>query len=70
VLTRKAAAESPAMTADVAAAQSTTHVCVATEAIPITESVPTAVCGGERNRVSGQSPGESRSRTQNDHGLT
>ena len=37
---------------------------------PVTESIPTAVCGGERNRVSGRSPGKSRSRSQNNHGLT
>ena len=36
---------------------------------PITESIPTSVGGGERNRVSGQSPGESRGRSQNNHGL-
>jgi len=36
----------------------------------ITESIPTTVCRGERNRVSGRSPSESRNRSQNNHGLT
>jgi hypothetical protein len=35
----------------------------------LTESIPTSVCGGERSRVIGRSPGESRSQGQNDHGL-
>jgi hypothetical protein len=35
----------------------------------IAEPVPTSVCSGERNRVSGQPPGESTSRSQNNHGL-
>jgi hypothetical protein len=60
VLTRKAAAESPAMTAEMLPGD----VCAATE------SIPTSVCGGERNRVSGQCAGESRSRSQDDYGFT
>ena len=37
---------------------------------PITESIPTTVCGGESKRVSGKSPAESRSRSQNHHRRT
>jgi hypothetical protein len=36
---------------------------------PIAESVPTGVCGGARKGFIGQSPGQSRSRGQNNHGL-
>ena len=37
---------------------------------PITESIPTAVGGGESKRVSGKSPADSRSRSQNHHRRT
>jgi hypothetical protein len=54
-----------------AATSGTTGVSVARDwsPTPITESIPTTVCGSERNRVGGQSPGESRSRSQNNHCL-
>jgi hypothetical protein len=35
-----------------------------------TVSTPTATSPAARKRVSGQSPGESGSRSQNDHGFT
>jgi hypothetical protein len=76
VLTRKATAESPARTAEMAPAEFAADASAATVSDPdtvstsITESIPTTVCGGERNRVMGQPPGESGSRSQHDHGLT
>ena len=70
-LTRKAAAKSLARTAEIAPAEPTPNVRTATGPTtvcpPITESIPTTVCSGERGRVSGQSPGESRSHSQNRH---
>jgi hypothetical protein len=45
-----------------AAAKRAAHVSAATE--------PTTMSGGERKRVSGQSPTESGSRHQDDQGLT
>jgi hypothetical protein len=85
VLTRKAAAESPARTAEMAPAKAAAHVSAAAERAAhmsaTTEtaahmsattaaivSTPTSPAG--RKRVSGQSPGESGSRRQDDHGLT
>ena len=57
-----------------AAVEPTARVSAATGPTTVsshsTESIPTTACGGERKRVSGQSPGESPSRSQNDHGLT
>jgi hypothetical protein len=76
VLTRKATAESQARTAEMAPAEFAADASAATVSNPdtvstsITESIPTTVCGGERNRVMGQPPGESGSRSQHDHGLT
>jgi hypothetical protein len=37
---------------------------------PITESIPTAVCGAESKRVSGKFPADSRNRSQNHHRRT
>jgi hypothetical protein len=37
---------------------------------PITESIPTTVCAGESKRISGKSPAENRSRSQNHHRRT
>src|ERR1700704_6764338 len=37
---------------------------------PVAEAIPTRMCGGKGNRVRGQSPAETRSRSQNDHDLT
>ena len=52
----------------------TAHVSAATEPIIVlthtTESIPIAACGGERKRVSSQSPSESGNHSQSDRGLT
>jgi hypothetical protein len=37
---------------------------------PITESIPTTVCGAESERVSGKSPADSGNCSQNHHRLT
>jgi hypothetical protein len=70
----QAAGESAAGTAEMAPAEPTAYMSAATERATVsthtTESIPITACGGERKRVSCQSPGESRSRSQNDHGLT
>jgi hypothetical protein len=90
-LTRKAAAESPASTAEMApakaaahmgaaesathmsATESATHMSATTEttgvSTPAAATVSTPTSPAARKRVSGQSPGESGSRSQNDHGL-
>jgi hypothetical protein len=86
VLTSKAAAESPARTAEMApteaaaqmsaaaepahmsaAAEPTAHMSATSETTTV--STPTTASPAARKRVSGQSPGESGSRSQNDHGL-
>jgi hypothetical protein len=72
-LTCKAAVESTARPAELAPTQPTARVTAgepANVSTPTTESIPITTCSGERKRVSGQSSGESRSRSQNDHGLT
>jgi hypothetical protein len=74
VLTRKAAAESPARTAEMAdptahvsaAADPAAHMSATTE--PTTVSTPASPAA--RKRVSSQSPGESGSRCQDDHRFT
>jgi hypothetical protein len=70
----QAAGESAAGTAEMALAEPTAYMSAATERATVsthtTESIPITACGGERKCVSCQSPGESRSRSQNDHGLT
>jgi hypothetical protein len=76
VLTRKAATESPARTAEMAPAKAAAQVSAAAEPAaymsattePATVSTPTSPAA--RRRVSGQSPGESGSRGQDDHDLT
>jgi len=66
VLTRKAAAESPARTAEMAKGRAAAHMSATTE----TATVSTPTSPAARKRVSGQSPGESGSRRQDDHSLT
>jgi hypothetical protein len=72
VLTRKTATESPA-TAEMAPAKAAAHVSAAepahVSAAAETSAVSTATSAA-RERVSGQSPGESGSHSENDHGLT
>jgi hypothetical protein len=73
VLTRKTATESPA-TAEMAPAKAAAHVSAAepahVSAAAETPTVSTPTSPAARKRVSGQSPGESGSRSQDDHGLT
>jgi hypothetical protein len=72
VLTRKTATESPAA-AEMAPAKAAAHVSAAkpahVSAAAETSAVSTAPSAA-RERVSGQSPGESGSHSENDHGLT
>jgi hypothetical protein len=72
VLTRKTATESPATT-EMAPAKAAAHVSAAepahVSAAAETSAVSTATSAA-RERVSGQSPGESGSHSENDHGLT
>ena len=58
--------------AHVAAAEPAAHMSATTEppAVSTPTTVSTATSPAARKRVSGQSPGESGSRSQNDHGLT
>jgi hypothetical protein len=83
VLTRKAAAESPARTAEMAdptahvsaAADPAAHMSATTETstVSTTEAATMSAStssAAARQRVSGQSPGESGSRCQDDHGFT
>jgi hypothetical protein len=84
LVTRKAAAESPASTSKMGpakaathtgAAESAAHMSATTETAGVTSpdsaTVATPTSPAVRSkRVSGQSPGESGSRSQNDHGLT
>jgi len=65
MLTRKAATESRATTGEMASAKAAAHMSATTE-LP---AVSTPASPAARERVSGQSPGESGSRRQNDHGL-
>jgi hypothetical protein len=73
--TRKAATESHATTgemasakvaADLSAAEPAAYMTAATEPAPVSTSTSPAA----RKRVGGQSPAESSSRQQRDHGLT
>jgi hypothetical protein len=66
VLTRKAATESPARTAEMAPAKAAADMSATTE----TATLSTPTSPAARRRVSGQSPGESSSRRQDDHDLT
>jgi hypothetical protein len=84
VLTRKGAAESRARTAEMAATESAAHMSAseptahmstaetATHMSATTETAPvsTPTSAATRKRISGQSPGESGGRSQNDHDLT
>ena len=71
----KAAADmGPAESAThMSATESATHMSATTEttgvSTPAPATVSTPTSPGARKRVSGQSPGESGSRSQNDHGL-
>jgi hypothetical protein len=64
------------MTAEMAKARAAAHVSAAAEpaahmsATTETATVSTPTSPAARKRVSGQSPGESGSRRQNDHSLT
>jgi hypothetical protein len=80
MLTRKAATESRATTGEIASAKAAAHASAAAEPAahvaatePAAMSTPTTVSTpaspAARERVSGQSPGESGGRRQNDHGL-
>jgi hypothetical protein len=81
MLTRKAATESRARTGEMASAKAAAHASAATEPAahmsattePPAVSTPTTVSApaspAARESVRGQSPGESNSRRQNDHGL-
>ena len=74
VLTRNAATESPARTAEMAPAKAAAHVSAAepahVSAAAETPTVSTPTSPAARKRVSGQSPGKSGSRSKDDHGLT
>jgi len=75
MLTRKAATESRATTGELASAKAAAHASAAAEpaahmsATTEPPAVSTPASPDARERVSGQSPGESGSRRQNDHGL-
>ena len=70
VLTRKAAAESPARTAEMA--DPTAHVSAAADPASMspTEAATMSATAAARKRISGQSGGESGSRREDDHRLT
>jgi hypothetical protein len=76
--TRKAATESHATTGEMAsakaaahmtAAEPAAHMTAAAEPAPVSTSTSTSPAAA-RKRVGGQSPGESGSCQQHDHGLT
>jgi len=81
MLTRKAATESRTTTGEMASAKATAHASAAAEpaahmsattkppAVSTPTTVSTPASPAARKRVSGQSPGESGSRSQNDHSL-
>jgi hypothetical protein len=66
--TRKAATESRATTGEMASAKAAAHMSAAEPAAHMTATAEPAPVS--RKRVGGQSPGESGSRQQHDHGLT
>jgi hypothetical protein len=74
--TRKAATESHATTGEMASAKAAAHMSAAEPAAHMTataEPAPVSTStspAAARKRVGGQSPGESGSRQQHDHGLT
>jgi hypothetical protein len=73
--TRKAATESHATTGEMASAKAAAHMTAAEPAAHMTataEPAPVSTStspAAARKRVGGQSPGESGSRQQHDHGL-
>jgi hypothetical protein len=76
--TRKAATESRATTGEMASAKAAAHMSAAEPAAHMTATAEPAAhmtataepAPVSRERVGGQSPGESGSRQQHDHGLT
>jgi hypothetical protein len=75
--TRKAATESRATTGEMASAKAAAHMSAAEPAAHMSAAEPAAHMTAtaepapvSRERVGGQSPGESGSRQQHDHGLT
>jgi hypothetical protein len=73
--TRKAATESHATTGEMASAKAAAHMSAAEPAAHMTAAEPAPVStstspAAARKRVGGQSPGESGSRQQHNHGLT
>jgi hypothetical protein len=74
--TRKAATESHATTGEMASAKAAAHMTAAEPAAHMTataEPAPVSTStspAAARKRVGGQSPGESGSRQQHDHGFT
>jgi hypothetical protein len=74
--TRKAATESHATTGEMASAEPAAHMSTAEPAAHMTataEPAPVSTStspAAARKRAGGQSPGESGSRQQHDHGLT
>jgi hypothetical protein len=80
MLTRKAATESRARPGEMASAKAAAHASAAAEpahmsattdppAVSTPTNVSTPASPAARESVRGQSPGESSSRRQNDHGL-
>jgi hypothetical protein len=73
--TRKAATESHATTGEMASAEPAAHMSTAEPAAHMSTAEPAPVStstspAAARKRAGGQSPGESGSRQQHDHGLT
>jgi hypothetical protein len=73
--TRKAATESHATTGEMASAKAAAHMSTAEPAAHMSTAEPAPVStstspAAARKRAGGQSPGESGSRQQHDHGLT
>jgi hypothetical protein len=73
--TRKAATESHATTGEMASAKAAAHMSAAEPAAHMSAAEPAPVStstspAAARKRVGGQSPGESGSRQQHNHGLT
>jgi hypothetical protein len=70
--TRKAATESRATTGEMASAKAAAHMSAAEPAAHMAsaKAAPVSTSSPARKRVGGQSPGESGSCQQHDHGLT
>ena len=71
-LTRKAASESPTRAGKLAAAKPPAHTSATAKppAVSTPTTVSTPASPAARERVSGQSPGESGSHSQNNHDTT